>query len=246
MIWYQNPMLTTRLQMELKKINQRIVQLATTYGKTTEEFKAEANPGMSKSKINALASKYGRNTSVFKQATAILSKGPARPFVSESASGNEKIDIRAINKLIRSGKANRSELNQILAQVAGLRITENGELEKVPGGIETVKEMRTKTRKRLPTMGEDPDEYSDSEIDSITEQLAEFSENFQTTYELGMARLGQRALREDPVTKMLWGENRSRRLTYREMEEIMKRIRSMIGDARRDALTIEKDKGGNI
>lgn len=221
-MWYQNPMLRTILQMTLKKSNQRIVQLSKT---------------------------YGPNSSVFKQATAVLQKSGVSQFVSQSKSGNIKVDIRKINRLIASGKANRNELNQVLAQIAGVKIDENGDIKELTNqGIKTVSQIRKATKKKLANMGEDPKEMTDKEVDRITEKLAAFSESFDTSYDVAMGRLGEKKLKTDPITRKLWGSNRGRkgRLTYRELDEIMERLQEMIQESKQDALSVEKKNGGNI
>ena len=221
-MWYQNPMLRTILQMTLKKSNQRIVQLSKT---------------------------YGPNSSLFKQATAVLQKSGVSQFVSQSKSGNIKVDIRKINRLIASGKANRNELNQVLAQIAGVKIDENGDIKELTNqGIKTVSQIRKDTKKKLANMGEDPKEMTDKEVDRIAEKLAAFSEAFDTAYNVAISRLGEKKLSTDPITKKLWGSNRVRkgRLTYRELEEIMDRLQEMIQKSKQDALSVEKKNGGNI
>lgn len=222
MIWYQNPLLKTYLQMILKTSNQRIVQL----GKT-----------------------YGTNSSTFKQATAILQKSGVSQFSSTSASGFPKIDIRKVNRLVSSGKADRTELNQVLSQIAGIKIDESGNIEKLKNqGIKTVTQIRKQTKKKLVNQGEDPSEMPVKEIDRITEKLAEFSESFDTSYDIAMGRVGEKQLRSDPITRKLWGENRGGRgkLTYRDMEDIMDRLNEMIKKSKEDALSVEQKNGGNV
>ena len=222
MSWYNNPLLKTYLQMILKKSNQRIVQLGST---------------------------YGTRSTYFKQATSVLKKGAVQEFASTSASGYPKIDIRKINKLISSGKADRKELNQVLSQIAGIKITETGDIEKLSNqGIKTVKEIRKATAKRLANMGEDPREYTQKEIDKVTEALANFEESFETTYEVCMARVGEKEMKNDQVTRKLWGENRGKkgRLTYSDMTKIMERMGVMMAEANDSALSVEKKNGGNV
>ena len=165
---------------------------------------------------------------------------------------NVKIDISKINKLVASGKADRTELNNILTNLAGIKINENGDVERIANqGVKTIKQIEKATTKRLENMGEDPREKSKQEVKKITEHLAEFDQNFQSAYEKGMARAGESALKNNPVTSYLWsarngGKRGDRRLTYREMENILEELNKITSEAQNKALKFEENNGGNI
>ena len=225
MFWYQNPLLRPYIQSELKKTNQRIAQIGKTYGKTS---------------------------STYKHAIAAFQKGPLSEFLGTSASGNVKLDIRKIQKAIHSGQLNRSEANELLARAAGLRIDENGDIDHIKvrkkgkdgkthevdqgGDIKTVSEIRERTKKKMiNTYGEDPRDYTTKEIDEFGEALEEFSDTFQTAYNEAIAAVGESALKDDPVTAKLWGENRTapgkkkgtKILTPNDIVQIQKRLNEL-------------------
>ena len=201
MVWYNNPLIRPYVQSELKKINQRIAQIAKT---------------------------YGQDSYTYKNAIAAFQKGPLSEFTSTSRSGNFTLDIRKIQKAIHSGSLNRSEANELLMRAAGIRINENGEVEKVgEGGIETVTEIRKKGKKKLEnTFGEDSRDYTTKELDKFIEELNEFSASFQTAYNEAIKEVGTEKVYSDPVTGQLWGENRpsDHPLSYRQLTEIKKRL----------------------
>jgi hypothetical protein len=264
-MWFENPLLTTKLQMELKRVNQRIVQIAQTFGESTEGFRKEDLTGLTKSQIKKLAEKYGRETSTFKQATAILQKGGAKPYRSTSKTGNPTIDIRKINKIIRSGKGDINELNQILSQTAGIKIDpetgdlinlkrtrknkDTGKTEVISNpGIKTVNEIKEETRKKMEKLGEDTATMTDDDLIRFTEELNVFAESFESEYEITKARIGESKMKADETVKMLWKDNRGKKtkLTYPELTAVMKRMKVLQKEAVEDALSVEQKKGGNI
>ena len=209
-----NQLQITQITSAIKRANQRIAQLAKT---------------------------YGRNSSVYKQEAGKFLKGSYKPFVGVSKSGNIKFDIRAINKLIRS-QGNTSQVQRMIAEIAGMKFDTEGNPKQIKGaGVPTVSELTKRTEKKLKRWGEDPGDYSKKELQGITEQLAQFSESFQTAYNEYIANFGESKARKDSTIKTLYGEFRSKRLTYRELEQIKQRMEEANKAAASDALKFEKD-----
>ena len=246
-MFFNNPILTTITQMALKKANQRIV---------------------------ALAKHYGTNSSIFKREVGMIFGGPMSQYADTSKSGFPKINIRKINQALRGGKLSLTEANQILTHFAGVKINEvtvedkrTGKLSIIhevkeikKGGIKTVQQVRSDTKKRLASMGEDykdvlddmeePNEnLSDNQkLDRLAEELAEFSENFQTAYDTATQRIKNIAtIKNNPITGKLWGDNRgNRRLTYKEMIEIKKELNRLSKEAKEKATSFENKNGKEV
>ena len=215
MEWYQNYQITPSVQSALKRSNQRIVQTIKTFGKSS---------------------------SIYKQNIGKFQKGPYSKYLSTSKSGNLKFDVRTINKLIRSGNVPRSEINQFLSEAAGIKIDPEGNVVKIEnGGIPTVSEIEKKTRKKISSWGESEDMYNKQEVRDIAEQLAEFSENFQTTYEAYIANFGEASAREDSVVRELYGDYRAHRLTYRQLQQIKNKMEADLKEAKEESLQFERD-----
>lgn len=220
MEWYENYQITPAVQSAIKRANQRIVQTVKTFGKDSSIYKQ--NVGKFKKEV-------------YKDFI---------PYYSRSKSGNFTFSARAINKAIRSGKANRSFINQFLAEVAGIKIDPEGnvvEIEK--GGIPTVSEIEKKTKKKIASWGESPDMYTKQEIRNIAEELAEFSESFDTSYQIYMANFGQEGAEGDPVVRELYGNYRTsgHRLTYKQLQVIKDRMDEQVKLFKAGALDFEKD-----
>lgn len=209
-----NQLQTTQITSALKRANQRIAQLAKTYGKTSSVYKQEAGKFL---------------------------KGSYKPFIGTSASGNIKFDIRSINKLIRD-QGDTSQVQRMIAEITGMKFDADGTPKQIKGaGIPTVSELNKRTEKKLERWGEDPGDYSKKELQNITEQLAEFSENFQTAYNEYIANYGESEARKDSTIQTLYGNFRNKRLTYRELEQIKKRMEEANAAASSQALQFEKD-----
>ena len=214
-----NQLQIAQITSVLKRANQRIAQLGKTYGRTS---------------------------SVYKQEAGKFQKGAYKNYVSISKSGNIKFDIRAINKLIRSD-SNPSEVNRVIAEFAGIKFTPDGEMKEIKGaGVPTLKELEKRTTKKLERWGEDPGEYSKKELQGITERLAEFSENFQTSYETYMAKFGEAEARKDSTIQLLYGEYRNKRLTYRQLEEIKNKMDGYISGAASEAVAFEEENTNEL
>ena len=202
------------LQSKLKTTNQRIVQIKKTFG--------DKSP-------------------IYKEALGILEKGGAQKFLDISASGNVKIGMRKITNALKD-PGGLSEVNEVLAKVAGIKINTDGSISDLPRqGVKTVKEIRKQIKKRLEGMGEDPNDYTQDEQVSIYEEILQFSQNFETAYEAAIANAGEQAIRNDPITRRLYSEYRrsDRRLTYRELEEIKNRLDLLRAEAKAGALSFE-------
>lgn len=209
-----NQLQTTQITSAIKRANQRIAQL----GKT-----------------------YGRNSSIYKQEAGKFLKGAYKPFVGTSKSGNIKFDIRSINKLIRS-QGNTSQVQRMIAEIAGIKFDSEGDMKQIKGaGVPTVSELTKRTEKKLERWGEDPGDYSKKDLQKITEQLAEFSENFQTAYNEYISKYGEAEARKDTTIQTLYGDYRNKRLTYRELESIKQRMEEMNNQAKDEALEFEKE-----
>lgn len=221
---------TTQITSAIKRANQRIAQLSKTYGRTSSVYKQEAGKflkGAYKDYVTESVGgvKHGRNVSL---------------------GGNIKFDTRAIMKLVREEGAS-SKVNRILAEIAGIKIDENGEVKPVKGGgVPTVSELNKRTEKKLERWGEDPKDKTKKELQSITEKLAEFSENFQTSYEIYMAKYGEAEARKDSTIQLLYGDFRNKRLSYAQMEEIKDRMDSRIQEATNEALQFEEENKNDL
>lgn len=216
---------TAQIQSAIKRANQRIAQLGKTYGKGSSVYKQEAGKffkGAYKDYVTMSAPgvKHGRNI---------------------STGGNIKFDTRSIMKLIKQEGAS-SKVNRLLAEIAGIKIDDEGNVSDVKGGgIPTVSELDRRTEKKLMRWGEDPKDVSKKEIRNITEQLAEFSENFQTSYQAYMAKYGEAEARNDSTIQQLYGDFRNKRLTYRQLEEIKNKMDQRISEAKSEALNFESE-----
>lgn len=224
-----NPLQLQQITNALKRSNQRIAQL----GKT-----------------------YGQQSSIYKQEAGKFLKGAYAPYMTKSSSGNIKFDIRAINKLVRS-QGDSSQVQRMLAEMGGIKFNYNvkevngkevrtiGDIKDLKGGgISTLSKIDKRTEKKLERMGEDPADYTRAELRKIAEELAEFSESFQTAYNEYIAKYGEEEALKDPTIKMLYGENRDKRLTKEQFEAIKNKMEEMNAIARGDALAFENDNKG--
>ena len=219
-----------QIRSAIKRANQRIAQL----GKT-----------------------YGRNSSVYKQEAGKFLKGAYKDFITESVGGvkhgrnistggNIKFNTRAIMKLVKE-EGSSSRVNRFLAEIAGIKIDEEGGVKEVKGGgVPTLSELDKRTEKKLERWGEDPGEKTKKEIRSITEELAEFSENFQTSYETYMAKYGEAEAMEDSTISLLYSENRDKRLTYRQLEDIKNKMEAKIREASNEAIEFEEENTNEL
>ena len=229
---------TAQITSALKRANQRIAQLGKTYGYNSSIYKQEAGKfekGAYKDLVRYTTSKArGRNVQKQKEGKW------------ESPESHIAFDIKAINKLIRSG-GNPSEIDRVLAEFAGIKIRPDGEIVEVKGGgVPTLTELEKRTIKKLERWGEDPGDYNKKQLQNITEQLAEFSENFQTSYETYMAKFGEAEARKDSTIQLLYGEYRNKRLTYRQLEEIKNKMETYIAGAASEALTFEEENTNEL
>lgn len=214
-----NQLQTQQITSALKRANQRIAQL----GKT-----------------------YGRNSSVYKQEAGKYLKGAYKDYVSFSKSGNVKFDIRPIMKLVRSNEPT-GKIERIIAEFTGLKFDEEGNAKQIKGGgVPTLTDLEKRTRKKLEKWGENPYDYTKTQLQSITEELAEFSENFQTSYEIFMAKYGEAEARKDSTIQLLYGDYRNKRLSYRQLEEIKNKMDNYIANANAEALSFEEENTSEL
>ena len=220
MIWYNNPLLKTSLQMILKKSNQRIIQLAAT---------------------------YGNRSATFNNYAALLEKGPLQDYVKVRQHVTQRgvdlgtikvLDIRKLFKAVETGRIDRNQLNEVLAKVSGVHVDQNGNLDKaaMSKGIPTISEIRKQTKKRLINMGVDPREMDNAELDERTELYFDFSTNFQTSYNEAIKAVGESKLRRNDVTKNLWKPGRK---SYDELVEIKKWLDTYRKEAASNAKKLE-------
>mgnify|MGYP006923295976 CR=1 FL=1 len=90
-------------------------------------------------------------------------------------------------------------------------------------------------------MGEDPSDLSKKELIDITEQLAEFSESFDTTYDAFKNKIGIEEGQTDPTIGQLWGE-REHRLTYKQLQEIKNAMEERLRLNESEATKFEADE----
>lgn len=229
-----NQLQTTQISSALKRANQRISLLGKTYGRESSVYKQEAGKflkGAFKDYIRFTDPTTPRGRNVKKAAA-----GTWKPKEQNIA-----FDIRAIMKLVRE-EGSSSKVNRILSEITGIRFDEEGNVKEIRGaGIPTLKQLEKRTTKKLERWGEDPGDYSKKELQGITEQLAEFSENFQTSYEIFFAKFGEAEARKDSTIQLLYGEYRNHRLSYRQLEQIKNRMDEYIEGANKEALAFEED-----
>lgn len=224
--WYKNPTLTPYIQSALKRSNQRMATLIKTFGENSPVVKHE----IGKFKKGGYSDWLSKSVGGKKHGRSI------------SAGGNVKFDVRSINKAIRSGSVSRSEINRFLADAAGIIIDPDGSVRELKGGgIQTPAKVLRKTEKKLMSMGEDPSELSKKELIDITEQLAEFSESFDTTYDAFKNKIGIEEGKTDPTIGQLWGE-REHRLTYKQLQEIKNVMEEKLRLNESDATKFESDE----
>ena len=208
----------------LKRANQRIAQISKT---------------------------YGRGSSVYKQEAGKFLKGSYAPYVGVSKSGNIKFDIRAINKLIRS-QGDSSEVQRLLAETAGIKFDAEGNMKELKGGgVSTLARIQRRTEKRLERLGEDPGDYTKAELRRKAEELAKFSENFQTSYDTFIAKYGEDKARKNPIISKLYksgrkGKKKGKRLTYDVLTDIREEMEKLIQESQADGLKFEKDNEGEV
>ena len=229
-----NQLQTTQISSAIKRANRRIAQLGKTYGRESSLYKQEAGKflkGAYKDFIRFTdpTTPRGRNVKKAKEGTW------------KPKEQNIAFDTRAIMKLVRS-EGSSSKVNRILAEIAGIKFDEEGNIKEIKGeGIPTLTQLEKRTTKKLERWGEDPGDYTKQQLQSITEELAEFSENFQTSYEVFMAKYGEAEARKDSTIQLLYGEHRNKRLSYRQLEEIKNKMDSYIKNASNEAVTFEED-----
>ena len=241
-----SPQQIQEISSAIKRANQRMSQIGKTYGYNSSVYKQEVGKfekgAFSQFTRKTAAKARGRNV-------AKAAKGEYKPPESHLA-----FDTKAIMKLVREEGAT-SRVNTILSELAGVKITGNFteanelgvdlklDLKEVKGGgVPTLTKLDKRTEKKLESWGEDPGDYSKKELRSLTERLAEFSENFQTSYNNYIAKFGEESARQDPVVKVMYGEFRGgKRLTYSELGAIKERMDEMIGEAKSQALSFEAD-----
>lgn len=226
MVWYNNPILKAQLQSILKKSNQRIIQLAATYGKKSYTFNNYTN---------------------------ILEAGPLQEYIKTRKNVVQKgvsigdikaLDIRKVFQAVESGKISRQELNQIIGKMAGVHVDASGELQTntQEKGIQTISQIRKETKKRMINRGEDPRELSENEIDAATEQYFDFTTNFDTSYAQAIKEIGEAKMRNDEIMGKLWYEKRGfRKLSYDEMIDIKREMDKVRRNARKAALKTEEE-----
>lgn len=230
---------TTQITQALKRANQRIAQLGKTYGTNSSVYKQEAGKFLKGAykdyiKLTDPTTPHGRNIQKFIE-------GNWKPKQQ-----NIKFDIRSIMKMIREDK-NPSEVDRVLAEFAGVKFRPDGEIVEIKGaGVPTLTQLEKRTTKKLERWGEDPGDYNKKELQGITEKLAEFSENFQTSYETYMAKFGEAEARKDSTIQMLYGDYRNKRLTYRQLEEIKNKMEEYISGASSEAVTFEEENTNEL
>lgn len=252
-MWFKNKLLTTIVQMALKKSNQRIVQLAKTYGPSSPTFKKEVGIIFS-----GPMSEYRTESNIT----------PASDYVRRKEGVEKvsypKINIRKVNQDIRSGRLSLSEANNILGKLAGLKIDNEGNARptKSGGAVKTVSQIREDIKKRLRRLGDNIDDVLSSieseedlegmtknqKLDIVGQELDAFAENFQTAYNEATSRVKElTTLTKNNKTKYLWKNNRGKRkLTYEELREIKEELSKIAEQAREDATSFEDDNAEDV
>jgi len=217
-----SPLLKAQLQSVLKKSNQRIAQLAATYGNKSFTFQNYAN---------------------------ILDFGPLQPYVKERHGVTQKgvylgdlnvLDIRKVFRAVETGKLTREELNQIIGKMAGVHVDSAGDLQAntMEKGIQTISEIRKQTKKRLINRGEDPRGMDKEQLDRETEAYFDFSTNFQTSYNETVKDMREPNMRKHEIIGKLWDPGKK---SYNDLVEIKKAMDTWRRNNRREALKLEDE-----
>ena len=219
MYWYNNPVLRASLQSAFKRSNQRIVSLAKKYGTTSPIYKNEID--------KFFAPNY-------------------KQFMSTSKSGYLKFDVKALNKYILSGNADRGVVNQLLSQAAGVRIGEAGNVYQLANeGVKTVGQIKERARKRAIRMGIDPREMEDEELTKFENEMIDFTSNFQYAYDAFIARYGEETARQDALISQMYDRG-GKKLSYTKMIEINRRFNAYKNNERINVEDFESINGGNL
>ena len=121
---------------------------------------------------------------------------------------------------------------------------DKGDIKEIKGaGVPTVTEVDKRITQRLERFGEDWTQMSKKEIREAGEEMYEFSESFQTTYNTYMANYGEPEARKDNIISLMYSDLRGKksRLTYPQLKEIKTKMENMIAEARGKALEFEED-----
>ena len=224
--WYSNPLLTTKIQSNLKRANQRIATL-------TKDF--------------------GEDSAVWKHEVGILQKGPWKEYLSRSVSGkkhgrnvskggNLKFDVRSINQAVRSGKMSRSSLNRLLIQAAGIFVDKEGEVHEIEGGgIKSESQILSEAASKFEDWESETETKTKKGKIKVTEELAEFSESINIVYKEAKEWAGEEDMRQDEITRELWAENRTGKLSYSKLKQIKKRLQELTDEAKKLDEEIEEE-----
>lgn len=236
----------------IKAVNTRITQLGKTYKFDSSIYKQEVGKfekGAYKEFVRYTEPKArGRNVQKQKE-------GKWKAPESHIA-----FDTKAIMNQIRTEGLN-SKTQTLLAELLGVKVKptsmvgspEEGwkildmTLQELKGaGVPTVTQVDKRITKRLEKLGEDWTQMSKKQIRREGENLYEFSENFQTTYETYMAKFGEEEARGDTVIQRLYGDFRDKQLTYPELERIKQRMQDRIDEAANEALGFENENTNEL
>ena len=229
MNWYENPVLRATLQSALKRSNARIANLAKKYGTSSPVYKKETD--------KFFAPNYKQFMSI--------SQGGKKVGNNVTIGGNLKFDVKSINKYILSGTADRSQVNQLLAEAAGIKIDPEGNVVPIQkGGIKTITQIRKGASQTAKNMGINPHEMTNEELDVFANEIADFASNFQVAYDAFIARYGEETARQDPYIGQMY--DRKKALSYSKMIEINRRFNEYKEDERLFVNNFEGDNGGNL
>ena len=247
--------LEAQIRSALKRSNQRIAQIGKTYGTNSSVYKQEAG--------KFLKGAFAGYTTTSQGGKEWYRKDPntgEKKLYAVAKGGNIKFDIKKIMKDLKKEGAS-PKMKTLLAEIAGIRLYQEPikdaqgnitgyekeiKLRTLPKtGVSTLTQIRKRTEKKLERMGIDPGDYSNKEIDVETERLAEFSENFQTTYDAYMSQFGQEEAEKDNDIKMLYGKNRERRLTRDEFIKIKDKMDQALREEAEAGLQFEKNEQEN-
>lgn len=181
-------------------------------------------------RLKVLQNTFGRNSSVIKNLMAFMQKGSLYQYMGTSKAGNIKVDYMAIKRAVTSGRLGANELNEILTKLAGTKVNENGEVERVNSRVPTLNKLQQEAKAKMQEMGIDPEEYG---INKFIEEMANFSSEFQSSYNTAVKDVGAEKMENDPIVGQLWSENRPHdgRLSYSDLRNIMKRMKELRADA---------------
>ena len=191
-------------------------------------------------RLKRLAKVFGRTSKTFQKEVAFMQKGALQDYLGTSKAGDLKVDYMKIKKALQSGKTDINSINEVLSRMAGVKITESGEVVRTGSQVPTVGQLRTEAREKMQEMGVS----SDYNVDKFIEEMNKFASEFQSSYNDTVKDVGAEEMENDAIVGQLWSQNRRRqgKLSYNDLAQIMKRMEEMRVDAYIEEGWVENDQ----